>query len=66
MAGMGLSASPLFAKVAFINPAILPTSILISSGIFGAASAFAYMKPKNSLMGWGDTLYSSVLGMIGL
>lgn len=53
MAGLGLSASPLFAMVSMQNPAILPTAIGISTGLFGAASFYAYSRPKDSLMSWG-------------
>jgi len=49
-----------------INPAILPTSILISTAIFGSASAYAYTRPKDSLIGWGSSLYAGVFGLIGI
>jgi len=66
MAGLGLSASPLFAMVSMQNPAILPTSILISSCLFGAASMYAYSKPKDSLLSWGSSLYGCLYGLIGM
>jgi len=47
LSGLGMSAAPLFAYASMINPVILPTSILITSTIFGASSMYAYMKPQN-------------------
>lgn len=43
IAGLGLSASPLFAMYSMVNPAILPASCAISTAIFGSASIYAYM-----------------------
>lgn len=45
---------------------IIPVSIALSTGVFGAASLYAYMKPKDSLLGWGSGLYAGLLGMIGM
>ncbi len=49
-----------------INPAILPASIAITTILFGSASAYAYMKPKDSLLSWGSSLYAGLIGLIGL
>ena len=65
-AGLGLMSAPLFAKAALINPAILPTSIALTTGIFGAASLYAYTRPKDALLSWGSSLYGALWGLIGL
>jgi len=63
---LGLTAAPLFAHYAMINPAILPTAIGLSAAIFASASAYAYTRPKDSLLTWGSSLYSGLIGLIGL
>jgi FtsH-binding integral membrane protein len=64
--GIGISAAPFFLKMATVNPAILPTSLAISSLIFGSASLYAYLKPRDSLLSWGSSLYAGLLGLIGV
>lgn len=66
MAGLGISFAPIMGMFNILNPAIIPTSIVISSSIFGAASLYAYSRPKDSLISWGSSLYSGLLGLIGL
>jgi len=65
VAGLGSSASLLFAMANSINPAILPVSIGLSSLVFGGASYYAYMRPKDSLLSWGRVLYPALIGLIG-
>merc|ERR1712100_811335 len=64
--GMGFLSAPLFAAVSHINPAIVPTAVVLSSGIFGAASAYAYTRPAGSLLSWGSSLYAGLIGIIGM
>jgi len=66
MGGMGILSAPMFAFSKYLDPAILPIAIAITSGIFGGASLYAYMKPKDSLMSWGSSLSAGLLGLIGL
>lgn len=65
-AGMGLMSAPLFVAVSHINPAIVPTAMVLSTGIFGAASAYAYSRPAGSLLSWGSSLYAGLIGIIGM
>jgi len=44
----------------------LPTSIAISLGVFGGASAMAYALPKDSALGYGKVLGGSLLGLIAM
>lgn len=64
IASIGLSASPLFLLVQSMAPSILPSAIGITAGIFGGASAFAYMLPKDKMLGYGKILTGSLLGLI--
>lgn len=66
MAGLGLSSSVLFGALNIVNPAILPLSVAITGAVFGSASLYAYMKPKDSLLGIGSSLYAGLFGLIGL
>lgn len=66
MAGLGVSAAPMLGMFNMVNPAIVPTAAVLSLGIFGSASLYAYTRPKDSLIGWGNALYSGLLGMVGL
>lgn len=66
MAGLGLSSSVLFGALNIVNPAILPLSIGITGAVFGSASLYAYMKPKDSLLSLGSSLYAGLFGLIGL
>lgn len=66
MAGLGLSFAPMMGMFNMVNPAIIPTSIVLSASIFGSASLYAYTRPKDSLISWGSSLYSALFGMIGL
>jgi len=65
-AGLGLGAYPLFLYANAINPAILPLSIGISAAVFGSASLYAYTRKQDSLLSWGSSLVSGLLGLIGL
>lgn len=64
--GMGVMSAPLFAAVSHINPMIVPTAVVLSTGVFGAASAYAYSRPSGSLLSWGSSLYAGLIGMIGM
>lgn len=66
MAGLGLTAAPMMGMFNMVNPAIVPTAAVVSASIFGAASLYAYTRPKDSLISWGSSLYSALFGMIGL
>ena len=53
---LGLSASPMFLYTQMLNPSIIPSAIGITCGIFGGASAMAYMMPKDKMLGYGKIL----------
>lgn len=66
MAGLGLSASPLFMAANAIDPSIIPTALGITCGIFGGASFAAYSMPKDAMIGYGRILGGSLLGLIAM
>ena len=66
VAGLGLSASPLFHMANMIDPSILPTAIALTCGIFGGASLAAFSMPKDKMIGYGRVLFGSLLGLIGM
>lgn len=66
LAGLGLSAAPLFAYAYMTAPHILPSAIGISAAIFGGASLVAYNMPKDRMLSAGRILGGSLLGLIAL
>ena len=64
--GLGLTASPAFAIIPFLNPSILPNAIGITCGIFGGASLMAYNMPKDKMLSYGRLFTGSLLGLIGM
>jgi len=63
---MGLSASPFFLYMHSISPSIITSSIGITMGIFGGASAMAYMLPKDKMLGYGGIFTGSLIGLIAM
>lgn len=63
---LGLSASPLFLYMSAMNPSIITSSIGVTLGIFGGASAISYMLPKDQILGYGNIFFGSLLGLIGV
>jgi FtsH-binding integral membrane protein len=63
---LGLSASPLFAYMQMLNTSIIPTSLGLTLGIFGGASAMAYAMPKDKMLGYGRIFTGSLLGLIAM
>lgn len=66
VAGLGLSAAPLFMIAASVSPTIIPTCIGLTAAIFGGASMVAYNMKKDSMLRYGKVLGGSLLGLIGL
>ena len=64
--GLGLSSAPLFLMAQAVSPTILPTAIGLTTAIFGGASLVAYNMPKDKMLGYGNVLMGSMLGLIGL
>lgn len=64
--GLGLSAAPLFALAAMVNPSILPTCIGLTTAIFGGASLIAYSQPAGQMLKYGRVLTGGLFGLIGL
>ena len=50
VAGMGLTISPLIASTLMFYPAVLPKALMASTAVFAGCSAFAYLRPKSSLL----------------
>lgn len=44
--GLGISAAPMLGIASCLNPAIIPTAVAVSLGIFCGASMVAYSMPK--------------------
>ena len=63
---MGAGVSPMFAYLCAGQPWLLPTSVLLTSGVCAGASLYAYMKPADSLLYLKGPLLGSLLGVIGL
>lgn len=63
---LGLSASPLFAYMQALSPTIIPSSLGITLGIFGGASAMAYSLPKDKMLGYGRIFMGSLLGLVAM
>lgn len=63
---MGISASPFFHLIHSISPSIITSSIGITMGIFGGASAIAYILPKDKMLGYGGIFVGSLIGLISI
>ena len=66
LAGLGLSAAPLFSYAYHMSPHIIPSAIGITAAIFGGASLMAYNMPKDKMLSAGRILGGSLLGLVGL
>ena len=64
--GLGLGAAPLFMMAQAVSPTIIPTSLALTTAVFGGASLVAYNMPKDRMLGMGGVLMGSLLGLIGL
>lgn len=47
---MGVGISPFFLAMTTGMPGLLPTSVLMTTGVCGGASLFAYYRPSGSLL----------------
>lgn len=63
---LGMSASPLFAYMNMMDPSIITTSLGLTLGIFGGASAIAYTMPKDKMLGYGRVFMGSLVGLIAM
>jgi FtsH-binding integral membrane protein len=64
--GMGLSVAPFASMIHDISPTILPAATLITLGVMGGASLYAYNTPSKALSPWKGPLYGSLLGIVGV
>lgn len=66
VASLGLSASPMFLYTQMISTSIIPTALGITAGIFGGASAMAYMMPKDKMLSYGRLFMGGLIGLIAM
>ena len=64
--GMGLSVAPFASMMHDISPAILPAATVITLGVMGGASLYAYNTPPQALSPWKGPLYGSLIGIVGI
>jgi len=64
--GEGLTIAPFASVIHEIDPGILPTAALITTGVMAGASLYAYRTPPDQLTLWGTPLYGSLLGLLGV
>lgn len=66
MSGLGISASPYLAYVAYSNPYIIPVALGISASVFGAASLYAYRSKPSAISAWGSVLHTGLYSLLAL
>jgi len=66
LTGITLSLVPFVHLVNTVAPSIIPIASGLSLATMGAASLFAYMRPKGSLLKYGGTLAVAMVGLIGV
>lgn len=64
--GSAISLSPLMGILMAWNPAIIPMAAGISALTMGGASLYAMYKPLGHFKPWESTLYSTLLGLVGM
>jgi hypothetical protein len=48
--GIGMSLAPIIGASLFFNPGMLTSALVATVAIFGGSAAFAYMRPRGSLL----------------
>lgn len=64
--GMSLTLSPMVEMCNDVSPTILPIATGLSLFTMAGASAFAYMRPADSLLAWKAPLMGGLIGLIGV
>lgn len=60
-----LSISPLFAYANVLNPAIVPTAVVLSISTFAGMSLYSMSRPLGSFDKWGSVLTGAIFSVIG-
>lgn len=50
----------------YAGSSVVTTALGLTAGIFGGASAVAYMMPKDKMLGYGRVFSGSLLGLIAI
>jgi len=66
IAGSGIMISPFIQGLCMVNPGIIPMAAGLSIFTMGGASLYAMYKPLGHFKAWESTLYSALIGMIGM
>jgi FtsH-binding integral membrane protein len=66
IASMGAMISPFISVMNGIDPSIFSTSLVLTTGVFGGASMFAYMAPKYSLSPYLGPMIGGLWGLVGI
>jgi FtsH-binding integral membrane protein len=66
IAGSGIMVTPLIQFLLATNPGIIPMAAGLSLLTMGGASLYAMAKPLGQFKTWESTLYSSLIGLVGM
>jgi len=64
--GMGMTMAPLISVVTFIDPMIVPISVLITGATFGTCALVASRIKDTSIMAWQAPLMGGLFSLVGL
>jgi len=62
----GMAMGPLLGMATSIDPMIVPSALLATTGMFGAMSGMSLMLPKGRLLSLGGPLFGGMLGLMGV
>jgi len=62
----GMAMAPLLGMATAIDPMIVPSALMATTGMFGVMSAGAMMLPKGRLLSMGGPLFAGVIGLVGV
>lgn len=66
IAGSSVMLAPFIQGLCMINPGIIPMAAGLSIFTMGGASLYAMYKPLGHFKAWESTMYSALIGMIGM
>lgn len=64
LSGMGMA--PLLSMATAMDPMIVPSALLATTGMFGVMSASALIMPKGKLSALGAPLFGGMIGLLGV
>lgn len=64
LSGMGIA--PIIGMASAVDPMIVPTALLATTGMFGVMSVSALAMPKGRMAAMGGPLFAGVLGLCGV